>query len=246
MNESMHRLLFVFVFVCGCAPSMAYVDGKQVPRLDMDFVGQPFVVRVSGAHPRPGSPSGGLRDNGGRISGNICGLDITFDVQHDGDKTRITGFVDDQQFASSLEVRDVEGVSRQITGTLDSESGTAVNLDLRKNAIRGNIGLRQFDLGRDGDRYIGSLKVANITTSATVNGADDLWELPPAAQAAVLPALLTCYGDELEQNKRGALIVGFGGRQTWEGKHVSSIYHAQTGDVNRAIIQGQQGSTLGH
>ncbi|HEX8951822.1 MAG TPA: hypothetical protein VF997_11670 [Polyangia bacterium] len=242
----MRSLLVPLLFLSGCAPNMAYVDGKTVPRLDMDFVGQPFVVRVSAAHPKPGSPSGGLRDFGGRISGNVCGLDITYDVQHEGDKTRLTGFVDEKQSDSRIEVRDVQGVSRQITGTLDSESGTAINLDLRKNAIRGNIGLRQFDLGRDGDRYIGALKVNTITTAATINGADELWTLPPAAQAVVLPALLTCYGDELEQNRRGALVVGFGGRQTWEGKHVSSIYHAQTGEVQRAIIQGQQGSTVGH
>ena len=248
MSESMRRLLLPLLLLCGCAPTSAVVDGKTVPRLDMDFVGQPFVIRVSGAHPRPGSPSGGLRDFGGRISGNICGLDVTYDVQHEGDKTRLTGFVDEKQVDSRIEVRDVEHVSRQITGTLDSESGTAINLDLRKNAIHGNVGLRQFDLGFDraGDRYIGSVKVAGITTSATVNGASDLWTLPPAAQAVVLPALLTCYGDELEQNKRGALVVGFGGRQTWEGKHVSAIYHAQTGDVQRAMMQGNQSSTVGH
>lgn len=242
----MRRLLLPLLLASACAPTSAVVDGKTVPRLDMDFVGQPFVVRVSGAHPKPGSPSGGLRDNGGRISGNICGLDVTYDVQHEGTRTRLTGFVDEKQTDSRLEVRDVENVSRQITGTLDSESGTAVNLDLRKNAIRGSIGLRQFDLGRDGDRYIGWVKVGTMTAAATVNGAEDLWTLPPAAQAVVLPALLTCYGDELEQNKRGTLVVGFGGRQTWEGKHVSAIYHAQTGDVTRAIMQGQQSSTVGH
>ena len=242
----MRKLLLPLLLLSGCAPTSAVVDGKTVPRLDMDFVGQPFVVRVSAAHPKPGSPSGGLRDFGGRISGNVCGLDVTYDVQHEGSRTRLTGFVDEKQTDSRLEVRDVDGVSRQITGSLDSESGTAVNLDLRKNAIRGNIGLRTFDLGRDGDRYVGSVKVVGMTTAATINGADDLWTLPPAAQAVVLPALLTCYGDELEQNKRGAFVVGFGGRQTWEGKHVSAIYHAQTGDVQRAMLQGQQSSTVGH
>jgi hypothetical protein len=244
MSESMRRLLLPLLLLSSCAPTSAVVNGKSVPRLDMDFVGQPFVIRVSAAHPKPGSPSGGLRDFGGRISGNVCGLDVTYDVQHEGTRTRLTGFVDEKQTDSRLEVRDVDGVSRQITGSLDSESGTAVNLDVRKNAIRGNIGLRTFDLGRDGDRYIGSVNVVGITTSATINGADDLWTLPPAAQAVVLPALLTCYGDELEQNKRGALVVGFGGRQTWEGKRVSAIYHVQTGDVQRAEMQSQQGSTM--
>ena len=244
MSGWMRWLLLSLLLGSACAPSLAYVDGKQVPRLDMDFVGQPFVIRVTGAHPKPGSPSGGLRDYGGRISGNICGLDITYDVQHQGDKTLVTGFVDEQQTDSRLEVRDVNHVSRQIDGTLDSQSGTAVHLDVRKNAIRGTVGLRTFDLGRDGDRYIGSVKVATITAAATINGADDLWTLPPAAQAVVLPALLSCYGDELEDNKRGALVVGFGGRQTWEGKRVSSIYHVQTGDVRRAEIQGLQNSVM--
>ena len=234
------------LLLAACAPTTAFVDGKQVPRIDLDFVGQPFVVRVSAAHPKPGSPSGGLRDNGGRVSGNVCGLDITYDVSHEGDKTRLTGFVDEKQSDSRLEVKDVENVSRQIDGTLDSESGTAVHLDLRKNAIRGNVGLREYDLGRDGDRYIGSVKVGTLVTSATVNGADDLWTLPPAAQAVVLSTLLTCYGDELEGLKRGALVVGFGGRQTWEGHRVSSIYHAQTGDVDRAIKQGSSSGTMGH
>jgi hypothetical protein len=246
MSGSMSRLLFPLLLLAGCAPASAYVDGRSVPRLDMDFVGQPFVVRVSAAHPKPGSPSGGLRDFGGRISGNVCGLDITYDVSHEGTHTLLTGFIDENQLDSRLDVKDVDGVSREIDGTLDSKSGTAVHLDLRKNAIRGSVGLRKFDLGRDGDRYIGSVRLSNLTTAATVNGAEELWTLPPAAQAVVLSALLTCYGDELEGNKRGAFIVGFGGRQTWEGKRVSALYHSQTGEVERAIKQGSSSGMAGH
>src|SRR5947209_7455045 len=138
MSESMRRSLLPLLLLCGCAPTSAVVNGKSVPRLDMDFVGQPFVVRVSAAHPKPGSPSGGLRDFGGRISGNICGLDVTYDVQHAGDHTILTGFVDENQMESKLDVKDVQGVSRQINGTLDSR-GSGVSLDLRKNHIRGNV-----------------------------------------------------------------------------------------------------------
>jgi hypothetical protein len=244
MDGSMRRLSLLLLCVAGCAPSNAVVDGRTVPRLDMDFVGQPFVVRMSAAHPKPGSPSGGLHDFGGRISGNICGLDVTFDVQHSGDHTHLTGFVDENQLEARLDVKDVQNISRQISGTLDSR-GTGVNLDVRKNHIRGNVGLRQFDLGRRGDQYIGSVKVTQATTAATtINGAEELWTLPAAAQAVVLPALLTCYGDELEGNRRGSLIVGFGGHQTWEGKHVSAIYH-NTADMQRALMQGQQHSTVG-
>lgn len=245
MSFLMLRLVLLSVFVVGCAPTTAMVDGRTVPRIDLDYIGQPFVVRVTGAHPRPGSPSGGLRDNGGRISGNVCGLDITYDVQHNGDHTHLTGFVDDGSTMSTLDVKDVENLSRQIVGTLDSK-GAGVNLDLRKNHINGNVGLREFHLARVGDQYVGTVRITQaMTTSATINGADELWTLPPAAQAAVLPSLLTCYGDELEDKLRGTLIVGFGGRQTWESKHVSALYHAQTANDQRAMIQGSSSGTLG-
>ena len=126
MSGLMRLCFFGLLFVASCAPANAYVDGKQIPRLDMDFVGQPFVVRVSAAHPKPGSPSGGLRDFGGRLSGNICGLDVTYDIQHEGDHTHLTGFIDEQTGDSKLDVKDVEGVSRQIYGTLDTRSGTGM------------------------------------------------------------------------------------------------------------------------
>src|SRR5204863_3880444 len=114
IDQSMSWSLLLLLCVAGCAPTQAVVDGRTVARLDMDFVGQPFVVRVSAAHPRPGSPSGGLRDFGGRISGNICGLDLTYDIQHAGDHTHLTGFVDENQMESRLDVKDVQGISRQI------------------------------------------------------------------------------------------------------------------------------------
>jgi hypothetical protein len=226
-------LCFSLLFAA-CAPTTVVVAGKTVPRLDLDYIGQPFVVRVSNAHPQPGSPSGGLRGFGGRVSGNVCGLEVTYDVQHDGDRTRLTGFIDDGAFVSSIEVKD-EGMSRLITGRL-TDRGSGVSLDLRKNHLFGNVGQRIFALSRKDNQYIGSVKVTErLQAAVTINGADELWTLPPAAQAAVLPSLLTCYGDELEDTMRGSLIVGFGGRQTREGKHVSAIYHAVTGDQMRAI-----------
>ena len=242
----MRRALVALLLVAGCAPTTAVVDGKQVARLDLDYFGQPFVVRMSAAHPKPGSPSGGLKGFGGRISGNVCGLDVTYDVAHEGDHTHLTGFIDDGQLQSNIDVKDVEKLSRQISGTLDSKGG-GVNLDLRKNHINGNVGLREFHLARVGDQYVGTVKITSaLTTTATINGADELWELPPAAQAAVLPSLLTCYGDELEDKLRGQLIVGFGGRQTWEGKHVSAIYHVQTANEQRVMLQSSSSGTLGH
>jgi hypothetical protein len=234
-----------FLLFFGCAPSTVLLAGKNVPRLDLDYIGQPFVVRVSSAHPQPGSPSGGLRGFGGRVSGNVCGLEITYDVQHDGDKTRLTGFIDDGAFESSLEVRD-QGLSRLITGRL-TDRGGGVSLDLRKNHLFGNVGLRVFALARKDDQYIGSVKISqSVQAQAIINGADELWTLPPAAQAVVLASLLTCHGDELEGAMRGSFIVGFGGRQTWEGKHVSAIYHSITQDQYRAIMTGSRNGLDGN
>jgi hypothetical protein len=229
----------ILLLLSGCAAQTVMVAGKTVQRLDLDYIGQPFVVRVSSAHPDPGSPSGGLRGSGGRVSGNVCGLEITYDVQHDGDRTRLTGFIDDGAFESSIEVKD-SGVSRLITGRL-TDHGGGISLDLRKNHLFGNVGGRVFALARKDNTYVGSVKISqSVQAAATINGADELWTLPPAAQAAVLPALLTCHGDDLEGSFRGSLIVGFGGRQTWEGKHVSAVYHSVTNDQMRAIQNGSR------
>jgi hypothetical protein len=243
-ERTMRSWLCLAMLASGCASSTVNVNGKQLSRLDLDYVGQPFAIRASNAHPVPGSPSGGLHGNGGRVSGNVCGIDLTYDVEHDGDKTRLTGFLDDASFQSALEVRD-EGVSRKITGRLTDRTG-GVSLDLRKNHLFGNVGNRIFTMAREGDRYIGSVKISqSLEAQAIINGADELWTLPPAAQAAVLPSLLTCYGDELEGAMRGSLIVGFGGRQTWEGKRVSAIYHPISGDQFRTILNQTQGRTAG-
>jgi hypothetical protein len=228
----MRTLLFTFALAAGCATPTAVVGGHAVPRLNLDFVGQPFAIRVSAAHPDPGSPSGGLRAAGGRISGNVCGIDLAYYVDHAGDHTRLTGFLDSGRFESRIEVRDdADAIRREIRGAF-AQGAAAVHLDVRVNHLRGVVGLRQFDLTRDGDDYVGSLEYVSATTvprrvraAAVIHGADALWSLPPAAQAAVLPTLLTCHGDALEDQLGQKFVVGFGGRQTWESSRVSAVYH---------------------
>jgi hypothetical protein len=224
--------IFLIALVCiGCAPTTAFVDGRTVPRLTLDYAGQPFAIRQLGAHPKPGGASSGLRDYGGRIIGNVCGLDVNYEVQHEGDYVRLTGFLDDATYNSSITVRDDGGIRRLISGSL-APTGGAVALELRYNGLRGHVGLRVFELAREGDHYIGSLTVGqSLRALARIDGAAELWSLPAAAQGLVLPALLTCNAGELEDRLRGALIVGFGSNQTFEAKRVSSIYHVTTDDV---------------
>jgi len=225
------RFVILCTLAAGCASPPVVVDGRPVPRMGLDFVGQPFAVRVSAAHPDPGGASSGLRAFGGRVSGNVCGIDVSYDVEHAADHTTLNGFIDNGRYESTIDVRDVGDVSRVISGAL-ARGSAAVRLDVRVNHIRGVVGLRSFSLDRDGDDYVGALEYVSsarvgtrVHAAAVIHGADELWTLPPATQAAVLPALLTCYGDELEDQMRGKFVVGFGGRQTWESSHVSAIYH---------------------
>jgi hypothetical protein len=234
-------LLFAALFG-GCAPTTAVVNGKTVPLIDMDFYGQPFAVQMTSAHPEPGSPSGGRRGFGGHVSGSVCGLEMTYDVSHLGDHTHLVGFVDNGAFESTIDVRDDGVIGRKIIGRL-AEFGGGIDLELRKNHIVGVVGQRQFLLGRRGDQYIGWLKIRqSVTARAVINGADSLWTLPPAAQAVVLPALLTCYGDAIEDRLGDSFQVGFGGRQSWEAQHVSALYHANTMDEKRIYDAQYQGS----
>ncbi|HEX4462565.1 MAG TPA: hypothetical protein VIA18_31525, partial [Polyangia bacterium] len=200
MPLTMRKLVFV-ALVAGCSPTTAVVAGKTVPRIDLDFYGQPFAVEVTNAHPEPGSPSGGLRDFGGHVSGNVCGLELSYEIVHDGDKTKAIGYVDNNNaFESTIYVHDETDMTRKIGGRLAEQGGT-IDLTLRKNHIYGVVGQRQFAFGRRGDQYIGWLKIRqSVLAKAVINGAESLWTMPPATQAVVLPALLTCYGDNIEDH----------------------------------------------
>ncbi|HEX4459197.1 MAG TPA: hypothetical protein VIA18_14565, partial [Polyangia bacterium] len=192
----------------------------------------------------PGSPSGGLRDFGGHVSGNVCGLELTYDVAHDGDHTHLTGFVDDGAYESSIDVHDEKGITRRIVGRF-SDQGT-IDLELRKNHIYGAVGQRQFALARVGDKYVGWLRIRqSVVAKATVNGAKDLWTMPAATQAVVLPALLTCYGDAIEDRLGNNFQIGFGGHQSWEARHVSALYHNTTMDEQQMLNHNSPGGLGG-
>ena len=86
MKVVMPGLLTLFV---GCASGPLLVDGVQMNRVSNTFVGQPFHVTHSGAHPRPGSPSGGLSADGGEIAGSVCGVSVNLGVRHEKDRVEV-------------------------------------------------------------------------------------------------------------------------------------------------------------
>src|SRR5207244_1025443 len=108
----------------GCAPTTAIVNGHEVPRLTLTFVGRPCDIKHSSAHPAPEGPSSGLKDDGGHISGHVCGLDLLLDVRHQGDHVTLDGFVDSAASAH-LEVKDEQGF-RHFTGNLGTAAGASM------------------------------------------------------------------------------------------------------------------------
>ena len=207
----------------GCAPMprTAVVNGIEVPRVTQEFGGQPYLVRQTAAHPKPGGPSSGLRDYGGKITGQVCGMDIDYQVQHLGDHIQLTGFLD-LKLATQIQIRD-RGGERVISGAL---SGAVVDIRLRSNELVGTSGYRHFKLQQDGDRLAGQMRPVNTDYLAdvTINGRDALWAQPPAVQAAVLPALLTCFVAKIGTYGRSPLVVGFGGKSGAQPRESSSLY----------------------
>lgn len=208
------------VGACATTPSTVMIDGQAVPRTTSEYVGQPYSVRHKEAHPRPGGPSGGVRAAGGSIFGQVCGVDVSWEVEHRGDHVQLTGQLDTDQQAQ-IRVADESG-QRSFTGSLGSH---AVDLRLRSNQIIGRVGPRYVDLKQDGEAFSGPMEVTGTEekTSAKVNGRTALWAMPAADQAAVLPILLTCFVANIGQFGRSAMEIGFGGPMGMVARGTSAI-----------------------
>ncbi|MCU1278652.1 MAG: hypothetical protein JWM53_2198 [bacterium] len=112
-----------------------------------------------------------------------------------------------------VEARDLPGAEeRDLVGSIGDLDGQlnkfrlaknpSVDLKMTSQFIRGQVGLRHFDLRARGDDYIGSLTMEGQTMPYVLRGIASLWEMPPAAQASILPLLLTCS----EPNKMIQLV----------------------------------------
>jgi hypothetical protein len=221
--------LIVVMSVAGCATvaKTAVVDGKVVPRLSLDFTGQPYQIKHEGAHPAPGKPSGGLRDAGGRIHGNVCGMFVDFDVTHKGDHVQLVGIIDNRTPAS-IDVADDRGNMRHFTGSL---GGLAIDFIAGSGGMQGHVGIRVFALeATSDDGYRGDMRIPGMydpgggkqTIGVTLRGRESLWAMPPADQAAILPAILTC--GNTQHRILDDLAVGFGGKPTEAAPETSAVY----------------------
>jgi hypothetical protein len=223
----MRRIALLLTLASGCAttPKTAVVDGREVPRLALQFDGQPYTVKHEGAHPKPGGPSDGLKDAGGSIRGRICGMEVDFDVAHKGDHVQLVGTIDGRMPAT-IDVSEHNGV-RRFSGSLGI---LAVDFTLEPSQIQGHVGIRVFALEPQEDVYAGFMRIpdtldidgAKQRTGFVLRGREALWAMPAADQAAVLPAIMTCDGMQFQHGDQ--FDVGFGGQPTDRPAETSAVY----------------------
>lgn len=224
------RLVLIVPFVlAACATAgPVMIGGVAVPRIDYEMTGQAYSLKHVHAHPRPGGPSSGTVGDGGSIGGSICGMQIDYDVQHAGDHIQLLGNIDGGK-SSQLKITEAHG-QRIISGALYNRG---VELHVFGNRIEGHVGTRVFAVEQEEDRLIGFMRAAGLVGNSptgvgvapvVINGRDAFWSLPAAAQAVVLPNLLTCWTATSEVHITTALQVGFGGPATALPPETSSLY----------------------
>lgn len=184
-------VLGVAVLATGCAGASAVtIDGVAVPRIQHRFTGAYYEIEHQRAHPRPQGPSSGVTGEGGSLGGTLCGMQIDFGVDHQGDHLLLNGFLDGTVVAY-LEVRQLDEV-RRITGSFGK---LGVDLEVGPGRIAGHVGLRAIVATSDGDSFVGFVKQTGWTGPYPVvlDGRDALWAMPAAGQALVAAGVLTCY-----------------------------------------------------
>lgn len=180
---------------CGWAGCATAPSGPAV-----HYAGQPF----------------DLEQRPGRISGQVCGMDLMLDVQERPGSVQLTGFIDGS-VSVELATHD-EGDGRHVTGRIGSNAGaSAVDVKLTPVALTGRVGFRYFDLHAStdpaDDTLAGTMRISGAQDpgEAIVEGRSKLTALSPAVQAALVPTLLECNVQRIGQWRRSSLQVRVGG-----------------------------------
>ena len=202
----MRNSLLCALFLVGCAGA-----GSRQPATH--YAGEPF----------------DLEQHGSRITGQVCGMDLTLDQQPTQDgSVALVGFLAGR-FPVQLSARS-DGDTRVITGGLGTRAGDAVvDLRLQPQSLDGRLGFRRFQLAAAGDTLAGTMQVAGAIepSEAVVDGRAQLASLPLETQAALVPALLSCNVQRVGHYGRSSLMVKVGGPAGALPHQSSSVY---TGD----------------
>jgi hypothetical protein len=151
-------------------------------------------------------PNGGLHANGGRVVGQVCGIDVDFHGEYWGNRLDVSGFTQlDARFAATrgsapvrFDVRDGER-GRQIFGTRSAPNVPLypIEIYLKPDSLVGTVGLRHYELTRTaGDDLLGTVRTPTYfgeqTLPFVIRGASELWSMPAADQAVLVPFMLSC------------------------------------------------------
>ncbi len=191
-------ILATLVGVAGCATGGA----KTAQR----FTGYPYDVH----------------DEGNRVSGLVCGLNVDYSVEQRGNGARVSGFGGRSQF---IEVRDDNG-ARHVTGSLGAGPDRGeLDLTIAPDGVKGRVGIRDVDLVARGDTYQGRYTVRNQPGSApmTIDGRSELLKLPAADLGALVPGMFLCEGPVGRPVMWGPVAIRFGGEPGYETRAANEL-----------------------
>jgi hypothetical protein len=163
-----------------------------------------------------------VHDEGNRVSGLVCGLNVEYSVQQRGDGVLVSGFGGRSQF---IQVRDDNGV-RHLTGSLGASAARGqLDLTIAPDRIQGRIGIRDVDLVAVGDTYQGRYTVRNQPGSApmTIEGRSELLRLPASAVGALTPGMFNCEGPTGRPVVWGPVAIRFGGPPGYETRAANDL-----------------------
>lgn len=163
-----------------------------------------------------------ITDDGGRISGLVCGVNVEYSVARHGSATALSGFGSRSLF---VEVRE-EGGERRITGSLGASPDRGeLDLVLSGSRLHGRAGVRDVDLVAAGDTFRGTYNVRNSWGAApmVVEGRGELMRLPAAELAALMPGMLNCEGPVGRPVMHGPVAIRFGGAPGYETRAANEL-----------------------
>jgi hypothetical protein len=201
-------LAVAVIALTGCAaPTTAVVAGRTVPRMDLGYTDHRyFAVNHEGAYPDVSQPPTRWHEYDGRIVGRVCALDINFESEYWGGRHDVTGFVTTTRpggssgdLAVRFDVRERPD-GRDISGTFGALKIFPIDIKLRHDSIRADVGWRRFTLDQldpEADELRGKVHLltfffGELELPFVIRGVHNLWNMPAADQAVVLPFMMSC------------------------------------------------------
>lgn len=232
--------LALVVLQTACASVQA--PRSKSPRVTLGYTDKKFfAVKHADAVPSGTASRHRLFSSGGWITGNVCGLEINFDVRYTPHELSLNGFlnidpVDTAQHLSAWTfVRDrvKRGVSRReifgVAGaqrSLTSQNPPGFDFWMNPERLEGRVGRRRYWLRAEDDNYVGVVELwrNGPRVKFVVHGRSALWSMPAADQAALLPFMLSCTYRYRARAGEPILAVNFANLEQKDQDEIDEIF----------------------